>query len=87
MDFNIIATADLRQHEFAALAGVSRVTTNLWVSGKMAPHRFIRADIENLIAEIKIALENKHLPIDRGVPKHLRMRTIREAVSSLAQPQ
>ncbi len=86
MNFKLIATADLRQHEFAALAGVSRVTTNLWVQGKMAPHRFIRTDIENLMAGIQAALESNQLPIAKSIPRHLRLQSIREAVSSQAQP-
>lgn len=86
MNFNLIATAGLLQHEFAALAGVSRVTTNLWVKGKMMPHRFIRTDTENLLDSIAAAIESHKLPLAPSVPKHQRLQSIREAVSSQAQP-
>jgi DNA-binding XRE family transcriptional regulator len=87
MNFNLIATAGLMQHEFAALAGVSRVTVNLWVKGKMMPHRYIRMDTENLLDGIAAAIESNQLPIAKGVSKHLRMGAIREVVASMAQPQ
>lgn len=38
-DFSIIKRAGLTQGEFSSLVGVTRATTNMWVSGKMKPNQ------------------------------------------------
>lgn len=87
MDFTLIQRADVRQHEFADLCGVTRVTVNLWVQGKMAPHRFIRSNIEAVLDSVRAALESAHLPLSPGIPKHQRLQALRDAVAPAAQPQ
>lgn len=87
MDFSLLARADVRQHEFADLCGVTRVTVNLWVQGKMAPHRFIKDNIETVMAGLAAAVESARLPLPPSIPKHQRMQALRDAVAPAAQPQ
>ena len=63
MDFNLIAKAGLTQREFAELADVSRATTNLWVRGKMNPHRFIESHVSALLTNIQKGMEAGALPL------------------------
>jgi transcriptional regulator with XRE-family HTH domain len=62
MDFNIIKQADLTQQQFADLCGVSRVTVNLWVSGKMNPHRLIAERVDHVMSTLTKLVESKELP-------------------------
>ena len=87
MDFSLIHRADVRQHEFADLCGVTRVTVNLWVQGKMMPHRFIRAHIETALDGVAAALESAQLPLPPSIPKHQRLQALRTAVAPAAQLQ
>lgn len=78
IDFSVARQAGLSQSELAAVLGVSRVTVNLWVKGKMKPHRYnvdnVRARMALLAAAIKHNL----------IPKHDRRRTPRHAAISSA---
>lgn len=67
LDFTVVARAGLTQREFAALVGVSRVTTNLWVSGKMNPHRLIRARAVSTVAVLEKAILNAKLPLPQSI--------------------
>lgn len=87
MDFTLITRADLRQHEFADLCGVTRVTVNLWVQGKMMPHRFIRAGIEAHLDALSAALACGQLPLPPSIAKHQRLQALRDAVAPVLQPQ
>lgn len=82
MDFAVIARARLTQSEFAALAGVSRVTVNTWVKGAMNPHRFISARVGGLLADIKLASETGYLPLDTGKGKRGKRGNRMEAITS-----
>lgn len=62
MDFGLIRKSGLRQHEFATLCGVSRTTVNLWVTGKMNPHRLLQDRVNNVLAAIEKGVEDKRLP-------------------------
>lgn len=62
MDFELIARAGLTQREFAEVAGVSRSTVNLWVSGKMNPHRYISGHIDSVLSAIEARLHSGELP-------------------------
>lgn len=62
MDFNIIKRADLTQQQFADICGVSRVTVNLWVSGKMNPHRLIVDHVDHVLTTLHKLVESKELP-------------------------
>jgi DNA-binding XRE family transcriptional regulator len=82
LDFTVIERADLTQQEFADAAGVSRVTTNKWVMGKMSPHMYIRDRITDLLEVLEAAIEDNALPLPHGVPKHKRPAAIRAAISA-----
>ena len=80
LDFSVIERAGLTQQEFADAAAVSRVTTNKWVMGKMSPHRYIKDRIEQLLEVLEAAIEEEHLPLPAGMPKHQRPTAIRAAI-------
>lgn len=72
MDFTIIKTCGLTQKEFAVLCGVSRTTTNLWVTGKMKPHRYIQDRVAAIVAALGLAHSDAQLPIDSCAPHRVR---------------
>ncbi len=82
MDFTVIKRAGLTQLEFSLLTGVSRTTTNLWVSGKMAPHRYIKLKIGKVVEAIQSAIEMQELPVSTAVAPTQRQLAIKEAVKS-----
>jgi DNA-binding XRE family transcriptional regulator len=82
LDFSVIERAGLTQQEFADAAAVSRVTTNKWVMGKMAPHRYIKKRITELLDVLEAAIEDDQLPLPSGMPKHQRPAAIRAAIST-----
>lgn len=84
MDFTLIKRAGLTQREFSLLCGVSRVTANLWVRSKMAPHRLHEDRIATVLGSMGDAVEHARLPLPASVPKHQRLDAIRQA---LVQPQ
>lgn len=65
MDFTLIKKAGMTQAEFGALVPgrVGRSTVNLWVSGKMRPNRYIKADVMLVLDRIARALKEKTLPL------------------------
>lgn len=63
MDFQLIARAGLTQREFATTAGVSRSTVNLWVSGKMNPHRYISGNVSQVLDALAAGLITGELPL------------------------
>ena len=83
MDFTVIKRADIRQGEFAEIVGVSRTTTNLWVRGKMHPHRYIRARIGVVLNHLEAALKHGALPLSKGTVD--RVPAIRLAIKNAAQ--
>lgn len=80
MDFSLIAAASLTQREFSELCGVSRVTTNLWVTGKMRPHRYIQANIASVLDAIKAALDANELPLSNKVDRSRRSQELRSII-------
>jgi len=63
MDFTVVSKAGLTQREFATLCGVSRVTVNLWVKGKMRPCRFIAPFVQDTLDAINHAMSKGRLPL------------------------
>lgn len=82
LDFTVIERAGLTQQEFADAAAVSRVTTNKWVMGKMAPHRYIKKRIAELLETLEEAIAEEALPLPAGMPKHQRPAAIRAVISA-----
>jgi DNA-binding XRE family transcriptional regulator len=70
----------LTQKEFAEIAGVSRVTANLWCTGKMHPHRFIADRISTLLLHIESAILHDDLPVPDGIDKGARALAIKQAI-------
>jgi transcriptional regulator with XRE-family HTH domain len=66
MDFSVIRRSGMTQAEFAALCGVSRVTANTWVRGKMRPHRYTKAKIVLLLDHLESAIKAGDLPLLNG---------------------
>lgn len=62
MNFDIIAKAKITQKDFADICGVSRITVNLWVGGKMQPHRFLQPKVEAALAALEQAVSSGKLP-------------------------
>lgn len=79
LDFTIVTRAGLTQKEFALLSGVSRVTVNLWVRGKMSPHRFIKARTAKVISTLDEAIAQGALPLPATVEPPDRGRAIKQA--------
>ena len=86
LDFTVVNRAGLTQKEFASLAGVSRVTTNTWVRGKMKPHRYIRARAEKFVALLERAVECAALPLPVTTRRLDRPFAIKEALRKAAAP-
>ena len=66
-DFTIVARAGLTQKEFATLTGVSRVTANLWVRGKMRPHRYLKIKTARVVRALEKAVASETLPLPKGI--------------------
>jgi DNA-binding XRE family transcriptional regulator len=80
MDFTVVAQAGLTQKEFAAVCGVSRVTANTWVRGKMNPHRYIKQKIAVVLDALHSAVAHADLPLKADVPDDQRVAEVRKAV-------
>lgn len=86
MNFDVVGLSGLTQEEFAALAGVSRVTVNTWIGGHMQPHRYIKAQIEQLLWEVEIAVATGALPLDKAIQKSQRVAEARKAIGQTVAP-
>jgi len=82
LDYSILQAAGITQTDFAELCGVSRVTVNLWVKGKMRPHRYLREQVEVVLDQLQSALAKKRLPITRppGGRKENKIEALRAAL-------
>ena len=66
IDFSAIHRAGLTQSEFADICEVSRITVNLWVKGKMQPHRYNRDHVAMCILATSDAIKSRKLQIGRA---------------------
>ena len=64
MNFELVKTAGLTQKEFAQLCDVNRATVNLWVAGKMRPHRYLADNVRANLMRIEHAINAGLLPLD-----------------------
>lgn len=76
MDFSMISRSGLTQREFGALCGVGRVTVNLWIAGKMGPHRYIRDTVERALSMVSAALDDSKLPFSNTATKEERQAAV-----------
>lgn len=63
MDFSVIDRSGITQSQFAALAGVSRVTVNTWVRAKFQPRGHIRERVHKLVLLLHDAINEGTLPV------------------------
>jgi transcriptional regulator with XRE-family HTH domain len=84
MEFEIVGKAGLTQSEFAKLCGVSRVTANLWLNGKMKPHRLLTLAVAKRLDLLQEAVTSGDLPLDRNVLKRDRERQLYTIVTNAA---
>ena len=80
LDFSLIKAAGLTQGEFSSLAGVTRSTTSMWVTGRWNPNRYIQEHVQQLLDTIARAIDNDHLPLPSGTPKDQRPSRICQAI-------
>lgn len=66
MNFQRALDAGLTQSELAHVLGVSRVTVNLWVHGKMKPHRYNIEHVRQRMGLLDSAIERHLLPRSMG---------------------
>ena len=81
MDFTVVSKAGLTQGEFAALCGVSRVSVNLWVNGKMKPCRYVAKHVTDTLNAVEYALDQKRLPLAAKTPRKARIELILKALT------
>lgn len=81
IDFSVIRQARLTQTEFGDLCKVSRVTVNLWVKGKMQPHRYNRELVAQYAETVAHALKSKKLPLAHGLKGKARALALRTALA------
>lgn len=70
--------AKLRPADFAALVGVSRVTTSLWFNGHASPHRLLKTKVNRLLEAGQAAVQDGQLPVPEGVPRKERSAYIKK---------
>lgn len=78
-DFTIVTRAGLTQKEFAALTGVSRVTANMWVRGKMKPHRYLKTKAARVVSTLEKAVADATLPLPKEIKRYERDAAIKAA--------
>jgi len=86
LDFSLIKRAGVSQREFSQLAGVSRVTTNLWVAGKMKPHRLQADKIAAVMRALEAAVTHEELPLPGAIPVARRIPTIQRILQQRGAP-
>lgn len=86
MDMSAAAELGLTQTELAQALGVSRVTVNLWLNGKMKPHRYHAENIHRRLGLLQEAMRRKMIPkaSPQRKPRH---DHIRVALARLEQEQ
>lgn len=62
LDFSPLDAAKITQAEFAAVAGVSRVTVNNWVHKRLGVHEARAGRVEKLLSAVAAAVSQEKLP-------------------------
>lgn len=77
-DLSAPLKAGLTQTELAEVLGVSRVTLNLWLHGKMNPHRLHRDTVVERLAHLQRAIDQNLIP--KKIRRASRMSALLQAV-------
>lgn len=78
MDLGTIDRAGISQREFAALAGMTRVTVNRWIVGERKPQEATRKKAEDTLKRLEVLINEGHLPLPRKhTSANLRMAALR----------
>ena len=84
-DFSLIAQAGLTQQDAADYLGVSRITINYWVQGRVEPHPWIREDVGKFLAKLERAIADGRLPVQlpdlREVARDQRRAALEEVLT------
>lgn len=86
-DFTVISRAKLTQEEFAKIAGVSRVTANMWVRAKVQPHKYVSTKIATLLRHLECAITFGTLPLPLKTDPLQRDHLLRVAIISAVNQQ
>ena len=86
-DFTILAKAGITPGIAAKLVGVSRVTASQWVNGHASPHRLLGNKVHEFLRLVKLALEQKLLPLASYPGRHNVMTEISKALVKAAKDQ
>ncbi len=83
MDFSIIERAGITQRQYADLVGVTRVTVNFWIKGRVRPRDIVRSRIALANAALERAVEAGELPITEEVQEDPIKATLARIKASL----
>lgn len=81
IDFECLKKAGIKNGEFAAIAGVSRITVSLWVNGHVGPHKLHEARINVLVNAVANAIKKGDLPLE-DVPREQRLKKLKAAIAA-----
>ena len=86
VEFQTALAAGLSQTEIAKVLGVSRVTLNLWLNGKMKPHRYHKHVVDARIALLNKAVEQNLIPKQdkKRKPRHDAISAVLEQLANPA---
>ena len=82
VDFSAVRDSGLSQAEIARVLGVSRVTVNLWLNGKMNPHRYNAHNVELAVNSLTAAIKSGLIP-KRTKGRSLNAEQIRAAIQQV----
>jgi transcriptional regulator with XRE-family HTH domain len=80
IDFSLLKTAGIKQSEFAELVGVSRAAVNAWCTGIGKIHPLRVARVAKFMVAIRLAVDDKALPLPSDVLSINRLAKIRETL-------
>jgi len=70
----------LRQHELAALCGVTRVTVSHWMTGRFMPGEDAAPRVKQVVDRLTEAINDGKLPLPKSVASHTRVARATELI-------
>jgi transcriptional regulator with XRE-family HTH domain len=80
--FSIIDEAGISQAEFADLCEVTRCTVNLWVNGRMKPHRYLQPRVDAAKVLLRDAIDAGRLPLNISRRSSIRREALMAAIEA-----